>query len=47
LIQNVVIPGLIDLKIHGAMGYDANGKGLAEIIKILPVSWDYIFMEEH
>lgn len=34
--EKPVIPGLIDLKIHGAMGYDAMGTGLAEIIKLLP-----------
>lgn len=39
-----IIPGLIDLKIHGAMGYDAMGEGLAELIKILPAHGVTSFM---
>ncbi len=32
----LITPGLIDLHIHGAMGHNAMGPGLAEVIKYLP-----------
>lgn len=31
-----VVPGLIDLHIHGLMGHDAMGTGLAQVIRDLP-----------
>lgn len=31
-----VIPGLIDLHLHGALGYDVGGAGLANVIRCLP-----------
>jgi len=32
----VVVPGLIDVHIHGLMGYDGMGPGLAHVIRALP-----------
>jgi N-acetylglucosamine-6-phosphate deacetylase len=31
-----ILPGLIDLHLHGAHGYDSAGPGLAEVIRVLP-----------